>query len=70
MLALLGGVIGLLVGLGATWIATSRLDMPFVVSPGVLVLGFSFSALIGVFFGFFPARKAAALNPIDALRHE
>lgn len=69
-LSTLGGMIGLLLGIGGTWLATSRLDMPFILSPGVMLLGFSFSVGIGVIFGFFPARKAARLNPIDALRHE
>ncbi|MBC7184453.1 MAG: ABC transporter permease, partial [Marinobacter sp.] len=66
----LGGIIGLIVGLGGTWLVTWQLDMPFVVSPTVMAVGFTFSVAIGVIFGYFPARKAALLNPIDALRHE
>jgi len=70
VLATIGGVIGLLIGLGGAYLATRQLGMPFVASPGMMVLGFSFSVLVGVVFGLFPARKAARLNPIDALRHE
>jgi putative ABC transport system permease protein len=70
VLSTLGGIIGLFLGLGGTWLATQKLDMPFVPVPGIMVLGFSFSVLIGIAFGYFPARKAARLNPIDALRHE
>lgn len=69
-LSTLGGIIGLVLGIGGTWLVTSRLDMPFLLAPGVMLLGFFFSVAIGVIFGFFPARKAARLNPIDALRHE
>jgi putative ABC transport system permease protein len=69
-LSTLGGIIGLALGMGGTWFATSRLGMPFVLAPGVMLLGFSFAVAIGIFFGYFPARKAARLNPIDALRHE
>ena len=69
-LSTLGGIIGLLIGIGGTYLASSRLDMPFILSPGVMLLGFSFSVAVGIIFGFFPARKAARLNPIDALRHE
>lgn len=69
-LSTLGGLLGLMLGVGGTRLMTSQLDMPFVLSPGVMILGFSFSVAIGVIFGFFPARKAARLNPIDALRHE
>ena len=70
VLSTLGGVIGLLVGLGGSALAVNKLNMPFVISPGIMLLGFSFSVAIGVIFGFFPARKAAHMNPIDALRHE
>ena len=69
-LSTVGGLIGLLLGVSGSWLATSKLDMPFVLSPGVMLLGFSFSVAIGVIFGYFPARKAAYMNPIDALRHE
>lgn len=69
-LSTVGGLIGLLLGISGSWLAISKLDMPFVLSPGVMLLGFSFSVAIGVIFGYFPARKAAYMNPIDALRHE
>lgn len=69
-LSTVGGLIGLLLGVSGSWLATSKLDMPFALSPGVMLLGFSFSVAIGVVFGYFPARKAAYMNPIDALRHE
>ena len=69
-LSTVGGLIGLLLGMSGSWLAISKLDMPFVLSPGVMLLGFSFSVAIGVIFGYFPARKAAYMNPIDALRHE
>lgn len=69
-LSTVGGLIGLVLGMSGSWLAISKLDMPFVLSPGVMLLGFSFSVAIGVIFGYFPARKAAYMNPIDALRHE
>jgi len=69
-LSTVGGLIGLVLGISGSWLAISKLDMPFVLSPGVMLLGFSFSVAIGVIFGYFPARKAAYMNPIDALRHE
>ena len=69
-LSTLGGIIGLIVGVGGTWLVTRELDMPFLVSVPVMAVGFAFSVAIGVIFGYFPARQAARLNPIDALRHE
>lgn len=46
------------------------MDVPYVFDPGINLLSFLFSAAIGIVFGFFPARRAASLNPIDALRYE
>jgi putative ABC transport system permease protein len=70
VLSTLGGVLGILFGLLGSYGATRALGFPFVVSPGIIVFAFGFSAMVGVAFGFFPARKAAQLNPIEALRHE
>jgi putative ABC transport system permease protein len=66
----LGGLFGVVLGVGATWLITSKLGMPFALSPETILLSFSVSAAIGVLFGYIPARKAAKLNPIEALRHE
>ncbi|AWV90311.1 ABC transporter permease [Bradymonas sediminis] len=66
----LGGFLGIVLGLAGSWAAVRAMDMPFVFSPSVALIGFSFSAAIGVIFGYLPARKAAHLNPIEALRHE
>jgi putative ABC transport system permease protein len=70
VLSALGGVLGIGLGLGLSWSVTRALDLPFLVQPPILVLAFGFSALVGVLFGLLPARKAASLNPIEALRHE
>ena len=70
VLGMLGGVLGILFGLGLSYLATQSLVLPFSVSPTVVVGAFAFSAAVGVFFGYLPARKAARLNPIEALRHE
>ena len=69
-LACLGGVIGLLLALLASWSLAPLLQVPFLFDPQINLVAFAFSALIGVAFGYFPARRAASLNPIDALRHE
>jgi len=70
ILTTFGGAIGVALGLGGSFAASRALAFPFVVSPGVIAGAFVFSALIGVVFGFMPARRAARLDPIDALRHE
>jgi putative ABC transport system permease protein len=70
VLSMFGGVLGILVGVGLGFAATHALDMPAIVSPQIIALSFVFSGVVGVFFGYLPARKAAHLNPIDALRHE
>ncbi|WP_109809186.1 ABC transporter permease [Sphingosinithalassobacter portus] len=69
-LSCLGGLIGIVVAFFASWGASSALNLPFVFDPSINILSFAISALIGVVFGYFPARRAAKLNPIDALRHE
>jgi len=69
-LSLLGGSIGVLIGVGGSYLAARGLDLPFRVLPEILLLAFAFSAIVGVLFGFLPARKAARMNPIEALRHE
>ncbi|MGH8186064.1 MAG: ABC transporter permease [Steroidobacteraceae bacterium] len=69
-LAAFGGIIGIALGLGAAALATSAFKVPFVLNPGIVILSFAFSAAVGIVFGFFPARRAAQLDPIEALRHE
>jgi putative ABC transport system permease protein len=70
VLSLAGGAIGILVGLGGSFAVSRLMQWPSVVSPTAVLLSFGCAAAIGVFFGFYPARKAAALDPIDALRYE
>ncbi len=70
VLAALGGVIGMLLAVGASVGLSALMGVPFVFNPTVNALAFAFSAGIGVVFGFFPARRAARLDPIEALRHE
>ncbi len=65
-----GGLIGIAIGLGGSALGAYALDLPFVFEPLVVVAAVLFSAAVGVGFGFFPARRAARLDPIEALRHE
>ncbi|UJR86135.1 ABC transporter permease [Sandaracinus amylolyticus] len=70
VLSIVGGVAGIALGLGASALAARGLGLPFVFGPDVVLGSFVFSALVGVFFGWYPARRAARLDPIEALRHE
>ena len=70
VLSTIGGLLGIAFGLGLSLGATRYLELPYVVAPGIVVGAFVFSAVVGIVFGFLPARKAARLNPIEALRHE
>jgi putative ABC transport system permease protein len=70
VLSLFGGIVGIAIGLAGSYLAVPLLNVPFVFDPRVVALAFGFSGAVGVIFGFFPARKAAHLDPIDALRHE
>lgn len=69
-LSLFGGLVGMVLGLGGSYAAVRALGLPFVLSPNIVFIAFGFSATVGIGFGYFPARKAARLNPIEALRHE
>ncbi|GBC61134.1 multidrug ABC transporter substrate-binding prot ein [Desulfonema ishimotonii] len=61
---------GITLGLTAAGAVAHFLSIPFVLNPGIVFIAFLFSGAVGVVFGYFPARKAARLDPIDALRHE
>jgi len=65
-----GGLFGILLGLAACIGLKNMLKVPFVFNPGIVIIAFLFSAAVGVVFGYFPALKAARLDPIEALRHE
>jgi len=70
ILSSLGGVIGILLGIGSSQLVSTLNGWPVLVSTTSVVIAFVFSAAVGMFFGFYPARKAAQLDPIDALRYE
>jgi len=70
VLSSLGGILGILLAIGASLGLTALLRVPFIFNGLIIIIAFLFSAAVGVLFGYFPARKAARLNPIDALRYE
>ena len=70
MLSLVGGLLGVVIGVGGAYIFGATSDMRTVIVPSSILLAFGSAAAVGVFFGFFPANKAAQLDPIEALRHE
>ncbi|MDR1911244.1 MAG: ABC transporter permease [Helicobacteraceae bacterium] len=69
-LSSLGGLIGVTLGLILAYFVTIGFDIPYVYNQTIVTISFAFSMFIGAFFGYFPARKAARLDPIEALRHE
>lgn len=70
VLSALGGVIGILIATGASYALSQYMDVPYTFDIQINILSFVFSAGIGVLFGYFPARRAARMDPIEALRHE
>jgi putative ABC transport system permease protein len=70
VLSSLGGVVGVVLALTATVAICKGMSIPFIFNPGIVTMAFLFSSVIGVVFGYFPARRAARLDPIEALRHE
>lgn len=70
ILSLIGGVIGIMVGVGIAYGVGASMGATVLVSPSVVFMAVAFTAGVGVFFGFYPARKASNLNPIEALRYE
>jgi len=69
-LAVIGGVVGILLGVGTAWVMSNLYGWNTMVSPPAVALSFSFALAVGLFFGLYPARKAALLDPIEALRYE
>ncbi len=70
LLTMLGGIIGIALGAGGATAVSRMLSWPTLISFQSIAIAFVFSAVVGIFFGFYPAKKAAGLNPIDALRYE
>jgi len=70
LLSLVGGLIGVIVGVGGAWLYGKFSGMRTVIVPNSILLAFASAAVVGIFFGFYPANKAAQLDPIEALRHE
>jgi putative ABC transport system permease protein len=70
VMAATGGCLGILLGIGSSKILSDWAQWPMLISPAIVAIAFLFSGAVGVFFGFYPARKAANLDPIEALRYE
>ena len=70
VLSLIGGILGVILGVGGSFAMSTYSQWRAIIDPQSILLAFSFSAAVGIFFGFYPAHKASLLDPIEALRHE
>ena len=70
LLSIVGGLAGAVLGIVASKVLSALAGWPTLISPTAVIGGFAFAAAVGVFFGWYPARKASMLDPIDALRYE
>ena len=70
VLSLIGGFLGIILGLALAYLGTFLLKVPFTPDFFIVLIAFAFSAVVGIVFGYFPARRAARLDPIEALRHQ
>jgi putative ABC transport system permease protein len=70
VLSMLGGIIGILLGLALGFVGSRVLGTPFAPNLSIILLASAFSGLVGIVFGYFPARRAARLDPIEALRYQ
>ena len=70
VLGCMGGILGILIAVGASWALTTVMELPYAFDPQINILSFAFAALTGIIFGYLPARRAASLDPIEAVRHE
>jgi ABC-type antimicrobial peptide transport system permease subunit len=70
VMAATGGLIGIALGIGSSEVLNYWVKWPTLVSPPIVAVAFLFSGAVGVFFGFYPAKKASTLDPIEALRYE
>lgn len=69
-ISFIGGIIGVILGIAISLLVGKFGGWPITIAPSSIAISFLFSAVVGIFFGWYPARKAANLNPIDALRYE
>ena len=70
VMAISGGIIGILLGIASSTLLKYVVQLPALIRPDIIVVAFLVAASVGIFFGFYPAHKAAHLDPIDALRYE
>jgi putative ABC transport system permease protein len=70
VMTLIGGIIGIIIGISGAWLVSKLAGIPFVVSIPAILIAVGVSTLVGIVFGLYPARRAARLSPIDALRYE